>query len=375
MKRILLLFVLIPLAFFAFSCSDDDSEENVPEAKTNCNSNVDCTRDSYCDLEHPQQDEALGTLVYFCKKRTVCASQADCPMGWKCMESEHFCITEKEAESSDLWCRSDSDCTDPNYPKCNLGSGQCINPDGDPSDQTDSGDSGLPDNGDSGLPDPGNDADTNDDSDNSDSGSADQDPDTGTDTGSTDDVPLGETLMSDDFEDGGKSWTIEPASAESPCWKFGTPTSGPGEAHGGEIVAATNLEGLYPDNCKDVLFYNDEWTIPPAGKPQISFYAYVDLVGTPYSSYDYVEVLVKKTDEVWGTLTGGLYLSAETPSPNDALDNKKTKITQQMGTNYYRFSGDLSAYKGEKIQIGFRFVSDGSDAASGFYLDDVEITY
>lgn len=382
MKRFLLFFMLISLMFFAFSCGGGNSEPQSSDVNTVCNSNEECSRNSYCDLEHPRQDEMLGTLVYYCKKRTICASQADCPMGWKCQVSENFCITEKEAES--LWCKSDTDCTNPNYPKCDLGSGECKSPDGSSSD---SGDSGLPDSGDSGLPEDNDDSsETNDsdsdsgsDNDTSDSGSETNDHDTDTDTdngngGSSTEQPKGETLITEDFEDGGSNWTIVPAVAENPCWQIGVPTSGPEAAHGGENVAATILEGEYPNECKDLIYYNDEFTVPSSGVPTISFYAYVDIVGTGYSPYDYVEVLAKKSNDMWETTTG-LYLSAETPSTLDALDNKRTKITKPLKTNYYKFSAKLSDFKGQTVQIGFRFVSDTSDTAMGFYLDDIEVSY
>jgi len=64
---------------------------------------------------------------------------------------------------------------------------------------------------------------------------------------------------------------------------------------------------------------------------------------------------------------------ANTPSPLDALDNTRTKITKKLGTSYYKFSGDLSPYKGETVQIGFRFKSDPIDNLEGIYIDDVVV--
>ena len=370
MKRFLLFSILISLAFFVFSCGDGKSEESQQEVHKICNSNSDCTRDSYCDLEHPQQDETLGTLVYYCKKRQICASEADCPMGWKCRVSENFCITEKEAESSDVWCKSDYDCTDPNYPKCNLANGECQNPEGQSSDQSDSGNNDLPEP----VKDDSDSTDDKDTGDNTDSDSSDTDTnDHNGDTGTTE-QPTGNTIMTENFEDGGSNWTIEPANTEVVCWEIGTPTSGPEKAHGGEKVAASILEGEYPNDCKDLLYYNNEILLPSTGVPTISFYAWVSLIGSGYAPYDYVEVLAKKSGDLWETAEG-LYLSAETPSPLDALDNKRFKITKPLGTDYYKFSAKLSDFKDETIQFGFRFVSDQSDTSMGFYLDDIELSY
>ncbi|MBQ4438739.1 hypothetical protein II898_07655 [bacterium] len=367
MKKKFLFLFLISVVFlvFAVSCSSDDEEGEV-DAKTNCNSNLDCDHYSYCDLENPKQDAELGTLVYYCKKRQLCTSQADCPKNWKCKESEGFCITNKEAEV--VFCSSNSDCMDPNYPKCNLASGEC---------EQASSDWGNNDNGDTEIPD-SDEPDTND-NDNADSDTSDTETDTVSDNDadtSSNDIPLGKTLMTEDFEEGGAKWKIVPASEENPCWKIGTPSSGPGEAHGGGNVAATNLEGTYPAKCKDLFYYEDSMKVPPAGKPEITFYAWVDLIGNGYSPFDYVEVVVKKSGDVWELVDSGVALSADTPSsPLAALDNHKTKITKQLGTQYYKFTGDLSPFKGEVVDIGFRFTSDESDEAAGFYLDDVAVTY
>lgn len=341
-RSLFLLFVLVVTLVFAAACSDDEDEEI--HGNTLCNSNIDCTRDSYCDLDNPQQDNDLETLVYYCKKRQLCSTQADCPMNWKCKESEGFCITNKEAEG--VMCRSNDDCKDPGYPICNLANGEC-----EPVNGSENGDSGYE----------GADED-------------DTDTETGDDTDASDEK-IGDAFLTEDFEAEEPNWTIVPASEGAPCWEIGTPTVGPAEAHGGKRVAATIIGGDYPDNCNDLLKYSDTVKIPSNGEPEISFYAWVDIIGiasSPY--YDYVEVLVKKDGEMWETTTG-LYLLAETPSPTSALDNSGTKITKELGTAYYKFTGDLSAYKGQNVEIGFRFVSDSSDHKDGFYLDDITLSY
>lgn len=350
-------FLLLVSLVFAVSCADDEDVEGVVNIR--CNSNVDCTRDSYCDLENPVQDVELETFVYYCKKRQLCSTQADCPSKWRCKESEGFCITNKEAEG--IMCKSNDDCKDPAFPVCNLASGECVSSNG-----INEGDDELPD---SSEPPEQNDMDQtersdDDQTDNVEDGDAD-----------TVDAGVGEIVVAEDFEDGGKKWTIVPASEEAaPCWEIGAPTTGPAEAHGGLNVAATALEGNYANNCKDLLKYNTAVTIPSTGAPEISFYAWVDLLGGNNSPYDYVEVLIKKEGKMWEETTG-LYLSADTPSSTSALDSSKTKITKQLATAYYKFTGDLSAYKGQNVEIGFRFVSDGSENKDGFYLDDIKLSY
>ena len=365
MKEKFLFLLIVPVIFLVFAVSCSDEEEDYSPANVRCNSNVDCTRDSYCDLDNPQQDADLGTLVYYCRKRQLCSTQADCPIKWKCKENEGFCITNKEAEG--VLCSSNDDCQDPSYPKCNLATGECV-PAG-------SGDDELPDSSD--LPEQPDEDETDTDTD-TDTDDEEDLPDTAVDTDTdtdTSDTSAGENILTETFEDDGENWTIVPASEEAePCWEIGAPTTGPAEAHGGEKVAATSLGGNYADNCNDLLQYKTAVSIPSTGKPEISFYAWVDLLGGASSPYDYVEVLVRKDGKMWEETTG-LYLSADTPSATSALDSSRTKITKQLGPAYYKFTGDLSAYKGESVEIGFRFISDASDSVAGFYLDDVTVSY
>lgn len=369
MKKIILFFMFAALVIFAVSCSEDDSEDGGSTGNKGgdeCNSNVDCDRAYFCDLENPKEKD--GTLAYYCKKRQVCISQLDCPMGWKCKESEGFCITKKEAEG--VLCRSNEDCKEPGFPVCNLANGECQPYGSDTGDTSDSSwdePSDDSDNGDTG----GSDEDETDDSDSA----ADEDNHTNDSDNNNSTTPVGAVLMMEDFEDGGSAWKIEAASEESQCWQVGVPSSGPEEAHGGSNVAATILDGDYPSNCKDLFYYDMALKIPDKGVPEISFYAWVDIDGSAYAPYtDYAEVLIKQEDDVWGAVTG-LYLSADSPSMLTALDTTRTKITKRAKEQYYKFSGDLSAYKGKKVHIGFRFVSNGSAEASGFYLDDIKISY
>ena len=370
-ERFLLFLIAASVLFLVVSCSDGDDGNEESTVNTQCNSNIDCDRNSYCDLDNPKQDAELGMLVYYCKKRQLCATQSDCPINWKCKESEGFCITNKEAEG--VLCKSNDDCKDPAYPVCNLANGECRSYGGETGDDDSGGEipdyDGGSDTDDHGATDD-NDSDADSDSD-ADTGTNDNDTDT--DTG---EPAVGEVIMTEDFEDGGSKWTIVPATEDNPCWKIGTPASGPGEAYGGSSVAATNLEGNYSPNCKDLIYYNTSISVPSSGKPVISFYAWVDLVGSGYSPFDYVEVMVKKSGDMWELTDDGILLEADTPSsPLAALDNHKTKITKQLGTQYYKFTGDLSAFKGQSVDVGFRFTSDESDEAAGFYVDDIAVSY
>jgi hypothetical protein len=359
MKKFLLINILIAVLIIlcSWACTPEEPED--PDIKTSCKSTADCIRSQYCDLLNPEEDLTTGTLSYFCKARPLCLKESDCPMKWRCLIDEGFCITDKEAEG--VLCKSDADCmTHPNT-KCNLATGQCYNPDGGNSGN--SGNSG--DSGDTG--DTGNSGDTGNTGDTGNSGDTGNTGNTGTsgDTGNTGNS--GTILVSEDFEDGGTNWTI------AGVWQIGAPSSGPNEAYAGSNVAATNLAGNYSDSANDILMLNTQISIPSTtAKPVIEFMAWVNIEGGGYSPFDYVEVLVKRDTDTWPGISG-IYLSATTPSPLDALDNTRTKITKKLGTSYYKFTGDLSSYKGKTVQIGFRFKSDSSDTLEGIYIDNVVV--
>nr|HPG36523.1 hypothetical protein [bacterium] len=62
---------------------------------TSCKTTADCIRSQYCDLENPQESPITGAVSYFCKDRPRCLKMSDCPMNWRCLIEEGFCITDK----------------------------------------------------------------------------------------------------------------------------------------------------------------------------------------------------------------------------------------------------------------------------------------
>lgn len=364
--------LVVLILFSLYSCGQE--EEDPVDLKTPCKTNTDCKRNQYCDLENPEKDLNTGTLSYFCRDRVLCLTEADCPVNWRCLIEEGFCITEQEADG--VLCKSDDDCTTFPNTKCNLATGECYDPNagGDTGNTGgDTGNTGGDTGGDTGNTggDTGN---TGGDTGNT-GGDTGDTSNTGADTGNTgntggdtggDTGNTGSILVSEDFEDGGTNWTA------TGVWQIGTPTTGPAAAVSGSNVAATNLAGNYTDNALDLLTLNTQINIPSTGSPVVEFMAWVSIEGNGYSPFDFVQVLVKRDTDTWQSLSG-LYLTASTPSALDALDNTQTKITKPLGTDYYKFTGDLVPYKGKTVQIGFRFTSDSADNLEGIYIDDVVV--
>ena len=382
-------FILITVLFLCSACGGEEEDNGNQTANVQCSNNAGCTRDSYCDLENPQLDPELQTLVYYCRKRQICSSQAECPVGWRCLMSENFCITREEANQ--VLCSSNSDCVSLAYnAECNRATGECYIPGQSGDTAPDSGDTTMPDTGDSvsdtgdSVPDTGDSVpDTGDsvpDSGDSVPDTGDSLPDTG-DTGDTDDGYKNVTFFSDDFENPA-NWKIAMAAdSANPCWQLGLPTSGPEVAHSGSKVIATNLAGNYSDNCDDIIYFvNPENAspllfIPDASVVRVEFYAWVSIVGSLNSPLDYAELLILPEDSIWGSQAGVKLVAEGTASTNSALDSTGTKLTQQLGTAYYKFTGDITGFKGKKVQLGFRFVSDSSENDFGIYIDSLKLSY
>ncbi len=163
------------------------------------------------------------------------------------------------------------------------------------------------------------------------------------------------------FELGWGDW-----SADNGVWQIGKPTSGPGAAHSGEYVAATNLSGNYPFNADSRL------VMPPATLPKFSqlppgqvlelrfwqWFSYTDNSG----DHGRVEI---QTLEVTG------------------WSSWKSLGVSASGTSggWSRTAKDLTKYAGQTIRIGFYHDDVFEDPgwprhyeSTGWYIDDVEIT-
>jgi hypothetical protein len=151
-------------------------------------------------------------------------------------------------------------------------------------------------------------------------------------------------------------------------WAWGVPTSGPGAAHSGARLWATNLNGAYPasDNAKLE-------TVPitvPIGA-DLEFWMWYD---TEFS-WDGMNVKCSNDSGATWTILGA-YLA---PYDDDAASTANAGIPgepcfsghgQQVWTQY---TFDLAPYEGEEVIIRFHFGSDSSVQYPGMYIDDVKV--
>jgi uncharacterized repeat protein (TIGR01451 family) len=162
------------------------------------------------------------------------------------------------------------------------------------------------------------------------------------------------TLFSEDFEGGSGGWQISDG-----VWEIGTPTSGPGEAHSGQFLAATVLDGDYPRYVGSRLISPEIELEEIGATEELVLRFWQHFHWTPWG--DYGQVQVRVYDDGGGTWSDWSTLSTLT---------MHTPV-------WHRARADLSTYAGERVQVAFyhQDVDEGyyHSEGPGWYVDDVEI--
>ncbi len=156
-------------------------------------------------------------------------------------------------------------------------------------------------------------------------------------------------------------------------WNWGRPTSGPGAAHSGINVWATNLSGNYQNNADS---YLDSPPINLANMSQVwlSFWHWYEFEYNQNALWDGGNVKI--------SADGGAF---EIIKPIDGYDgyidpyNAYLKNQPALGgpvkngNFWHQDYFDLSAYANKSIIFRFHIGSDDNTSASGWYIDDVQI--
>jgi bacillopeptidase F (M6 metalloprotease family) len=152
-----------------------------------------------------------------------------------------------------------------------------------------------------------------------------------------------------DFEGGWGDW-----SAENGVWQIGTPTSGPGSAHGGEQCAGTVLDGNYPPSTDSRLISAPIYLPEVTGDEEIllRFWHWFS-----YGSYDVGYVQISVYDEVagwsdWAPCAGPFQGTSGGWTP---------KIVY------------LTSYPGKKVRIAFYHTAASPYENTGWYIDDIRL--
>lgn len=178
-------------------------------------------------------------------------------------------------------------------------------------------------------------------------------------------------VYSEGFEASNGGFVLLEAPSNPALWQWGSvpATPGPGACHSGTKCMGTNLTGLMPKPTDGSIV--SPAIVLPALDPsksqviRVRFWAFVSIDGM----YDRGQFFVSKDKVNWESLAQ-LYNNMET-SPS---------VTPKW--HKYEFTIDNS-YAGAPIYLRFRaaaqsttsFYCGGSDDLSGFYVDDLAITY
>ncbi|MDF2628635.1 MAG: bacillopeptidase-like protein [Symbiobacteriaceae bacterium] len=149
-----------------------------------------------------------------------------------------------------------------------------------------------------------------------------------------------------DFEGSTAGWTH---GGENDVWEIGTPTSGPGAAHSGSRLAATNLSGNYPDASESFLMS------PP-----------IDLSGAgPGTSLAFWQ---------WHALETNFDLGYVLASGDGGATWQMLDYVTGSSNGWRQKVVDLSSFAGSSsVFVAFYLSSDGSVTQAGWYIDDVEL--
>lgn len=150
------------------------------------------------------------------------------------------------------------------------------------------------------------------------------------------------------FESDDGGYTIEGFGS----WQWGVPTSGPGSAHSGTSVWATNLSGNYFDN-ESATLTSPSIDLSAFGGQDILLEWWQWLVSE--EGFDYAAVEVSND-------SGGSWTPVFGPVSGN-INGEWTKYSIYLGP----------AYAVSDLRIRFSFQTDGSVTMPGYYIDDVGV--
>jgi bacillopeptidase F (M6 metalloprotease family) len=154
--------------------------------------------------------------------------------------------------------------------------------------------------------------------------------------------------FTEDFESGLGDWWVSNGS-----WQVGTPVVGPTNCNNGSQCAGTILGANYVGN--DSYLVSPSLSLPTLAANemiQLRFWHWFNLV----SDWSRVAIRTETSPGVWGAWTNiDVYTG-----------NSGNVWTLPPGI-------DLSAYQGQKVQIGFLLDYNCCGAAEGWYIDDVTV--
>ena len=158
-------------------------------------------------------------------------------------------------------------------------------------------------------------------------------------------------------------------------WQWGTPTSGPGSAHSGTKIWATNLSGNYSD-LKESILESPEISLTNKDSSKLTFWHWYANEYSQDTFWDGGNVKI--------SVDGNSFQLIEPEDGYDGtLDDYNTFLGNEPGFGgpigtgdfWHQEIFDLSAYTNQSVKFRFHFGSDAYSNDLGWYIDDVEILF
>lgn len=169
-------------------------------------------------------------------------------------------------------------------------------------------------------------------------------------------------------------------SKSDTLWQWGKPVFGPAHAYSGENVWGTNLKGEYP-NLVDARLLSPEITLPEVDRIELSFRHWMDAevdTAIPGIAFDggILEVSTAGSED-WVQVFPNFGISYSVPEYVDSGPFAAGTLIFSGNHDWQQVDFDLSAFKGQLVQLRFHFGSDNdnNEPLAGWYIDDMAIKY
>ncbi len=164
----------------------------------------------------------------------------------------------------------------------------------------------------------------------------------------------GPTVQTFDFESGDQAFTLTSGGGGQE-WERGTPSAGPGGAHGGSNAWGTDLDNSYQNNVSQMCLVSPTFDFTGQSNVEIKFWEWLEVENQGFDGAAFQRSVGAGP---WTTIfdtTGG---------------------PERVDTAWSEFVHDASAYAGGQSSVRWRWClsTDGSVVYDGWYIDDVVVT-
>ncbi|OQY27646.1 MAG: hypothetical protein B6244_09990 [Candidatus Cloacimonetes bacterium 4572_55] len=160
-------------------------------------------------------------------------------------------------------------------------------------------------------------------------------------------------------------------AGEGDVWEWGTPSDGPDEGYASDRCWGTGISGSYAVDCETRLA-TPKIDLTSMASPEtayLSFHSWWDIQAQTGFGIDGGRVVI--------SIDGGETWEVAVPIGGYPYENILVFDTgpgiSGVSDGWEQINFDLSPYLGEKVRIGFQFISDASVQNSGWFIDEISV--